>query len=135
MIAGWFCNVPVRMHTVAGLPLMEATGLKRKVLEVAEKVTYGCAQKVYPNSGGLEKYMIEKLNVGEQKIRIIGRGSSNGIDTEFFRRTPELENLATLLRKQYDIQSGDLVFSFVGRIVKDKNWLPQSNLPSLSRIV
>ena len=28
MIAGWICNVPVRMHTVAGLPLMEATGIE-----------------------------------------------------------------------------------------------------------
>ena len=29
MLAAYIARVPVRMHTVAGLPLMEATGVKR----------------------------------------------------------------------------------------------------------
>ena len=32
MLAAYIAGVPVRMHTVAGLPLMEATGVKRWVL-------------------------------------------------------------------------------------------------------
>lgn len=120
MLAGWICRVPVRMHTVAGLPLMEARGLKRKVLEAAEKVTYACAQKIYPNSAGLEKYMIEELKTNPTRVKIIGRGSSNGIDANYFKRTRELEDQALALRKQHNIQPDDLVFSFVGRIVRDK---------------
>src|SRR5438046_689540 len=30
MLAAWLCKVPVRMHTVAGLPLMETKGIKKK---------------------------------------------------------------------------------------------------------
>jgi len=50
MMAAWMAGVPVKMHTVAGMPLMEATGLKRKVLNFTEKLTYFFADKVYLNS-------------------------------------------------------------------------------------
>jgi glycosyltransferase involved in cell wall biosynthesis len=120
MMAGWFCNVPLRMHTVAGLPLMEATGIKRKLLEATEKITYACAQKIYPNSAGLEKFLIEELKVNAKKVKIIGKGSSNGIDTDFFRRTADLENQAIAIRKQFGAGPEDVIFSFVGRIVRDK---------------
>ncbi|HTF28618.1 MAG TPA: glycosyltransferase, partial [Flavitalea sp.] len=36
MIAGRLAGVPVRLHTVAGLPLMEATGSRRTLLEKVE---------------------------------------------------------------------------------------------------
>ncbi len=120
MMAGRMCGVPVRMHTVAGLPMMEARGMKRKILEAAEKVTYACAQKVYPNSRGLENFMTQELKVSPAKIKIIGKGSSNGIDVDFFRRTEELENQAITIRKQIGAGPEDVVFSFVGRIVRDK---------------
>ena len=53
MLAAFIARVPVRMHTVAGLPLMEAKGLKRHLLNLVERITYFCATHVYPNSGFL----------------------------------------------------------------------------------
>jgi hypothetical protein len=50
MLAAWMAGVPVRMHTVAGLPLLETTGFKRKLLEVVERTTCAAATHVYPNS-------------------------------------------------------------------------------------
>src|SRR6185312_15276865 len=50
MLAAKLAGVPNRLHTVAGLPLMEATGAKRSILELVEKLTYRFANKVYPNS-------------------------------------------------------------------------------------
>lgn len=120
MIAGRICRVPVRLHTVAGLPLMEAGGLKRSLLELTERLTYSCAHKVYPNSSGLEKFLTRVLDIDPGKLKVIGKGSSNGIDTEFFKRSPELEDRARSIRVERGIHSHDLVFSFVGRIVRDK---------------
>src|SRR5688500_8319354 len=74
MLAAWICNVPVRLHTVAGLPLMEATGFKRWVLKIAERLTYGCAHKVYPNSLGLKAYIDHHFRINNQKIKIIRKG-------------------------------------------------------------
>src|SRR5687768_9171732 len=39
MMAGRMAGVPIRMHTVAGMPLMESKGFKRKVLQSVERLT------------------------------------------------------------------------------------------------
>ena len=69
---------------------------------------------------GWRNFMMEELKVNPAKIKIIGKGSSNGIDTDFFRRTGELESQAITIRKQFGAGPDDVVFSFVGRIVRDK---------------
>src|SRR5689334_4097349 len=43
MMAAWICRVPIRMHTVAGLPLMESHGFKKWILVLTERITYACA--------------------------------------------------------------------------------------------
>ena len=52
MTASFFAGVPIRMHTVAGLPLMERKFIK-KVLIFVEKLTYLFATNVYSNSKNL----------------------------------------------------------------------------------
>jgi len=120
MMAAWMCRVPVRMHTVAGLPLMEAKGLKRSVLIMTERITCFCATRVYPNSLGLINYMRQQLSMVHCPLSIIGKGSSNGIDSTYFSRTPTLMDAAYGLRSHHQIPDMAIVFCFVGRIVKDK---------------
>ncbi len=140
MMAAWVCRVPVRLHTVAGLPLMEATGLKRAVLKWTERITYASAHQVYPNSRGLLEFMVKEFHLANSRVqgnkgtlpnnessamekikyKIIGKGSSNGIDIRHFSPTPELLEAAKRIRKQYQVPDDAVVFSFVGRVVKDK---------------
>ena len=120
MTAAWFAGVPNRLHTVAGLPLMEATGLKRPVLNFVEKLTYRFATKVYPNSIGLYDFIITERFTKPSKLSIIGNGSSNGIDTDLFNpiRFSEIDNIS--LRDKWKIPKDNFLFIFVGRLVKDK---------------
>jgi glycosyltransferase involved in cell wall biosynthesis len=120
MMVARFCGVRVRMHTVAGLPLIEAKGLKRWILSITERITYACATQVYPNSAGLKEYIKDQLAISNEQLTIIGKGSSNGIDTSFFSKTPELQSQAKHIRSRYAIPEDAIVFSFVGRVVKDK---------------
>lgn len=120
MIAAWIYQVPIRMHTVSGLPLMEEVGFKRWVLIMTERITYACANHVYPNSRGLLEYITSQITTPDSKFKIIGRGSSNGIDASYFSRTEGLQKQAKSIREQYDIPIDTIVFSFVGRVVKDK---------------
>ena len=120
MLAARLAGVPHRLHTVAGLPLMEATGIKRKILNFVEKLTYSSATRVYPNSKGLYDFILQNNFTQSNKLKIIGNGSSNGINTVFFSpvQVSEIENVA--LREKLNIQPDDFVFVFVGRIVSDK---------------
>jgi glycosyltransferase involved in cell wall biosynthesis len=120
MIASKCAGVPIRLHTVAGLPLMEAKGFRRKVLVQAEKLTYLCATMVYPNSKGLYDFIVINNFTSKKKLKVIGKGSSNGINTIYFspERVTQIQALA--LKLQLGIGTKDFVFVFVGRLVGDK---------------
>ncbi|MCW1963129.1 glycosyltransferase family 4 protein [Chryseobacterium viscerum] len=120
MLAARMAGVPHRLHTVAGLPLMEVTGMKRQVLDLVEKLTYASATQVYPNSKGLSDYIIKHKYADKYKLKVIGNGSSNGIDTSFFSPEQVSEDKKTLLKKELKIEDTDFVFVFVGRLVGDK---------------
>ena len=120
MIAAKCAGVPIRMHTVAGLPLMETKGLKRTVLESVEKLTYSCATMVYPNSKGLYDFIIANKFTNKGKIKIIANGSSNGIDTKHFAPEQVSQSLQQILKTKLQIQRDDFVLVFVGRLVGDK---------------
>lgn len=120
MVAAKLARVPIRLHTVAGLPLMEAKGMKRKILVWVEKMIYFCATRVYPNSEGLHDFILNEGFCSKEKIKVIGKGSSNGINTRHFC----LEKIDILhqqvLKDKLKIGSEDFVFIFVGRLVTDK---------------
>ena len=120
MLAARLAGVPHRLHTVAGLPLMEATGTKRKILNFVEKLTYSSATRVYPNSKGLYDFILQNNFTQSNKLKIIANGSSNGIDTTFFSPDQVTELERVTLREKLNIQPDNFVFVFVGRIVSDK---------------
>ena len=120
MIAGRLAGVPVCIHTVAGLPLVEATGVKRRLLIMVEKLIYRFAHKVYPNSSNQAQFIIETKLAKPSKIKVLGNGSSNGINTDFFARTPELESKANEIKSKHHLSKDTFTFVFVGRIVRDK---------------
>ncbi|QQD15385.1 glycosyltransferase family 4 protein [Sphingobacterium sp. UDSM-2020] len=120
MLGARLAGVPIRLHTVAGMPLMEATGLKRKVLDWVEKLTYAAATGVYPNSKGLYDFIVQHHYTANEKLKVIGNGSSNGIDTSFFSREKLEEADLIQLRTFLNIKENDFVFVFVGRLVGDK---------------
>jgi glycosyltransferase involved in cell wall biosynthesis len=120
MLAARLAKVPHRLHTVAGMPLMETSGLKRKILSFTETLTYSCAQHIYPNSKGLYGFIIKNRFCPEWKLKIIGNGSSNGIDTSHFSPTLYSREQREKLRNDIGIPNNAFVFCFVGRLVKDK---------------
>ncbi|WP_172914435.1 glycosyltransferase family 4 protein [Capnocytophaga canis] len=120
MLAAKLAGVPHRLHTVAGLPLMEAKGNKRKILNFVEKITYACATKVYPNSKGLYYIILENNFTTKNKLKVIANGSSNGINTEYFSPESISDQEKQELKKTLNIQPDDFVFIFVGRLVGDK---------------
>jgi glycosyltransferase involved in cell wall biosynthesis len=120
MLASWITRVPIRLHTVAGLPLMETTGVKRKILGWAEWVTYKCAVKVYPNSKKLKDFIIENNFCPTDKLKVIGNGSSNGINTNHFKLDALISKQADELKNDFELTESNFIFLFIGRLVKDK---------------
>lgn len=120
MLAAKMAGVKIRIHTIAGLRFMTATGTTRKILVFMEKLTAKAAHHVWPNSYSLLAYIKENKLVAEKKLQVIGHGSSNGVDLKRYStnalKPEKLEEIKKLLN--YDGQYCYLLN--MGRIVKDK---------------
>ena len=114
MMAAWICRVPVRIHMFTGLVFPTTSGLKQKILMATDSITCACATNILPEGKGVKKDL-EHFRITSKPLQIIGNGNINGIDLEFFDRTPEVMEQAEKYRKEEVV-----TFCFVGRIVRDK---------------
>jgi len=117
-IAGMLCGVPARVYFLRGLKLETCTGLKRRILRVTEKLAATCSHVVLCNSASLRNQALALGVAPESKLRLLGGGSSNGVDVERFHPGP------CGLRKRLGIPPDAPVVGFVGRLTRDKG-LPE----------
>jgi glycosyltransferase involved in cell wall biosynthesis len=121
MLAAWFCRVPVRVYTVHGLPFMTATGLRRKLLRWAEKVSCVLAHQVLCVSSSIRGVMVSEGLCRATKIKVLHNGSINGVAAEDrFNPASLSESVRSAVRRRLGIPSDAPVVGFVGRIVRDK---------------
>ncbi|OLT14216.1 hypothetical protein BJF78_19630 [Pseudonocardia sp. CNS-139] len=119
-VAGVLARVPVRVYSLWGLRLEgERRGsLRFRVLWLAERVTAMAATTVLCASGSLRDRAIGLGLTTPARSRVLGRGSTNGVDLERFR--PPGPGEADGVRRDLGFPPGELVVGFVGRLVADK---------------
>jgi len=121
MIAATFCRVPVRIYHQHGLPLMTATGLKRRILRGTERTACRLAHQVICVSTSLREVLIAEGLCPPEKIKVLERGHIAGVEADTtFNPARIWTESAQLVRARYQIPQGALVMGFVGRIVRDK---------------
>lgn len=116
MVAGKLTGVPVRIHTFTGLVWPTATGLKRRILMLTDKLTCACATQIIPEGQGVKSDLISG-KITKKPLKVLGYGNVMGVDMELFSRREDV------LRKMDELGLRDnskFTFLFVGRIVKDK---------------
>ena len=117
-LAARIARVPLRVHGVVGMPLMEATGSRRAVLQVTERVTYADATHLTANSTGLQRWMSEHLT--RRPVDVVGYGSINGIDLARFDGPRLRETHRARVRTELGLSDEHVAWLFVGRVVRDK---------------
>jgi glycosyltransferase involved in cell wall biosynthesis len=117
MGAARLAGVQIRVHGIVGMPLMEATGFRRRVLNTAERLTYGLSTHLTCNSPALGRWVEATLRP-RREITVLMHGSINGIDTT--RLIPPDEARRTEQRRALGLAADVTVFAFVGRLVRAK---------------
>jgi glycosyltransferase involved in cell wall biosynthesis len=120
MIAAKFCGVKLRIHTVAGMPLMVQKGFKLQLLKFIEKLTYAAANQVWPNSNSLYNYIVEHKFTSAKKLKIIGKGSTNGINTNRFNKKAIDEAVLNNVKKNMGYAPQFTYLLCIARLVADK---------------
>lgn len=116
MVAAWITKRPVRIYMCHGLRYQGTEGWLRKLLMMMEKITCGCATHVVSVSKGVADVMVQDGLCSKEKMRVVGYGSAGGVDIE--RYNPD--TIDSNVRHELKIPEDAFVFTFVGRIVKDK---------------
>lgn len=117
MVAAWLTNIPVRIYMCHGLRYQSATGKTRKVLMNFERLSCFCANTVICVSNGVKDQLIKDGLCKPDKTKVIFHGTAGGIDTKYFCRGHEYSMEAV---SQLEIPADSFVFTFVGRLVRDK---------------
>ena len=117
-LAALLVGVPARVYMLRGFKLDTSRGLKRLILLFAERTSAGCAHVVLCNSPSLRDEALALRIAPSAKLKLLGDGSSNGVDVTHF--SPGTSDV----RQRLDIRSQASVIGFVGRLTRDKG-LPE----------
>jgi len=118
--AAWLTRVPCRFYTLHGLRFETTTGLKRKLLILAERLACRFAHRVVCVSHSVREKAIACGLFDRERSVVFGSGSCNGVDVSRFAPTPERTRRASELRREFGIPAAAPVALFVGRLTGDK---------------
>jgi len=120
MLAARVIDVPVRIYLLRGLRLETTRGALRRVLGATERAASRCAHEIVSVSPSLRDAYVRGGWAPAHKVRVLGDGSSNGVDTRWFAPTLDVRDAARRVRAHYSIPDGAPVIAFLGRLSRDK---------------
>lgn len=119
-LAARLACVPHVVYTIHGLRLETVSGWKRRLLWVTEWLACHAAHQVHSVSFSLRERAIALDIVAPKRCTVIGKGSSNGVNLERWRRTPQTQLTVRETRNDWKLPLSVPVIGFVGRMVRDK---------------
>jgi glycosyltransferase involved in cell wall biosynthesis len=120
LLAAWLTRVPHRIYLLRGLRL-ETLGIAgRTGMRAIERLCSALSEHVLCVSPSLAQRYVQERLAPVSKCRVLGAGSSNGIEIARFERSPALELRAEELGRALRLQPGRATLGFVGRPVADK---------------
>lgn len=120
VMAARLARVPRVVYHLRGLRYVTAKGALRGILYGSETIAAGLAHQVLCNGESLRRAFVADRCTSLEKTWIPAHGTSNGVEVERFRRTPEALKWATEERRRLGIPEGACVVGFVGRFTRDK---------------
>lgn len=108
------------IFTLRGRAYENEHGIKRKIFMYIDKFICHLSKSVFCISHEIRNDFIENKLVTKNKIFVIGKGSSNGVDLTKFTPRIELEEKAVQIKYKLNIDDSSKILLYSGRIRKDK---------------
>lgn len=118
-VAARFARIPVRLYCQWGVRYMGFTGAKRSVFKFFEKLTCRNSTYIEAESHGIYNFSLAEKLYTKNKASVTWNGSASGVDLTKFDYQQK-ESWRHEIREKYSFENNDLVFSFAGRLTKDK---------------
>ena len=111
-------HVPIRLYAQWGIRYVGFDGLKRKLFKLLEKKTCNNSTFVWSVSKKNRQFGIDEKLYPEDKVKVIGRGGTVGVDLSDYDLTKK-SFYRNKIRNELKIDN-KFVFTFVGRLSADK---------------
>ena len=119
-LAAFFTFQKNIIFTIRGRAYENKKGLSKKIFENIDKLICKLSDSVFSISHEIKDDFISKGLCKENKIFVIGSGSSNGVDLRKFTKTEDIIRKANSEKKALGINNDELCILYSGRIRKDK---------------
>lgn len=119
-LAAKLAGVPHRVYTLRGLRLETSWGFQRLLLWCGERLASACATQVICVSDSLRESYLRHRLCSPSCIKVLGPGSSNGIDFESIESHRRHSEANQRLRERLGIEPDEQVLGFAGRLTRDK---------------
>lgn len=119
-VAACIAGVPCRIQTKWGIRLETTKGGLRLLLIIADKIAGYCAQLILCDSKSGKDRTAELGLAPAEKIKVMGNGSANGIDTKKFLVNEKTQASAKKFRQDLGVTTNAPLVGFVGRLNLDK---------------
>ena len=115
-LAGWFAEVPIRIHTFTGQVWANKKGITRFFLKLFDKLIYNLSTHIIIDSHEQRKFLISENIINKKKGIVFGNGSISGVNIKKFNTRLNIRTLRT----KYGIPRNDLIILYIGRLNPDK---------------
>lgn len=117
LLGAWMTGVPRRVYICHGLRHEGLSGWKRRLASALERVLCATATDVAAVSPSVKQGLTE-IGVKRTRIRVLGSGSPDGVDPEFFNSVAPSDLSA--FRADSRITERHATAAFVARLTRDK---------------
>ena len=119
-IAGRLTRVPGRVYMLRGLRLETSTGVSRRIFTLLERLAVRSANVVLAVSPSLAARARELGVAPADKLRVLGAGSSNGVNITAFDSETFDDAHLDLIADNHGLDRHVPTIGFVGRLTADK---------------
>lgn len=120
MVAAGLVHIPVRIHTFTGQIWVNKRGFKRFILKFFDYLISNLSTLSIVDSPSQRDFLIKQKVVSKKKATVFGLGSVSGVDLKRFK--PDRATFNNV-RAQLSIPKNAFVFTYLGRLNKDKGIL------------
>ncbi len=117
--AGKKAKIKTRIYAQWGIHYFGASGIKRLIMRILEKITCKCSTHIRSVSHKNMQFAIEEKLCKQEEIKVLGKGGTIGVDLSLYDLDKKLDYRREI-RESLQIGKDDFVFGFVGRITEDK---------------
>jgi glycosyltransferase involved in cell wall biosynthesis len=118
MFSAYLLKVPSRLYQIWGLRFESTSGIQRCFLKLMEIVTAYCSTDVIANSRSLADEVLQHRIT--KNIKVVGAGSSHGINVSKFDPEGPYEVQSIELRNLIESRKKESIVLYLGRVTRDK---------------